>query len=164
MSQTTRQRQVWGSRNVSERTRYREQTWVQTSNRLLWICLCPNVKSSSLPIYTQQVFCLHVPVLMWFCVCICSTAKTLVCVKSSGGIQCPNISALQEVRNCNDHPCTVYHWQTGSWGQCIEDSSIPATNTSAGRARGDDASCSVGMQTRKVICVRVNVGQVPPKK
>ncbi|XP_044027484.1 thrombospondin type-1 domain-containing protein 7A [Siniperca chuatsi] len=81
-----------------------------------------------------------------------------------GGIQCPNISALQEVRNCNDHPCTVYHWQTGSWGQCIEDSSIPATNTSVGRTRGDDASCSVGMQTRKVICVRVNVGQVPPKK
>ncbi|XP_063755232.1 thrombospondin type-1 domain-containing protein 7A isoform X1 [Eleginops maclovinus] len=81
-----------------------------------------------------------------------------------GGLQCPNISALQEVRTCNDHPCTVYHWQTGPWGQCIEDASIPATNVSAARTRGDDASCSVGMQTRKVICVRVNVGQVPPKK
>lgn len=81
-----------------------------------------------------------------------------------GGLQCPNASALQDVRSCNEHPCTVHHWQTGSWGQCIEDSSIPATNTSAGRLRGDDASCSVGMQTRKVICVRVNVGQVPPKK
>uniref|UniRef100_A0A3Q3WEJ1 Thrombospondin type-1 domain-containing protein 7A n=1 Tax=Mola mola TaxID=94237 RepID=A0A3Q3WEJ1_MOLML len=80
------------------------------------------------------------------------------------GIQCPNISALQEVRNCNDHPCTVYHWQTGLWGHCIEDSSIPASNTSVGQTHGNDASCSVGMQTRKVICVRVNVGQVPPKK
>uniref|UniRef100_A0A8C6SEY4 Thrombospondin type-1 domain-containing protein 7A n=1 Tax=Neogobius melanostomus TaxID=47308 RepID=A0A8C6SEY4_9GOBI len=80
------------------------------------------------------------------------------------GIPCPNVSSLQEARSCNDHPCTVYHWQTGPWGQCIEDSSIPATNTSAGRARGDDNSCSIGMQTRKVICVRVNVGQVPPKK
>ncbi|KAF3833452.1 hypothetical protein F7725_024656 [Dissostichus mawsoni] len=74
-------------------------------------------------------------------------------------VRCPNISALQEVRGCNDHPCTVYHWQTGAWGQCIEDASIPASNASNGRTRGDDASCSVGMQTRKVICVRVNVGQ-----
>ncbi|XP_033935112.1 thrombospondin type-1 domain-containing protein 7A-like, partial [Pseudochaenichthys georgianus] len=81
-----------------------------------------------------------------------------------GGVQCPSISALQEARGCNDHPCTVYHWQTGAWGQCIEDASIPASNASGGRTRGDDASCSVGMQTRKVICVRVNVGQVPPKK
>ncbi|KAI4789856.1 hypothetical protein KUCAC02_034988 [Chaenocephalus aceratus] len=62
-----------------------------------------------------------------------------------GGVQCPSISALQE---------------TGAWGQCIEDASIPASNASGGRTRGDDASCSVGMQTRKVICVRVNVGQL----
>ncbi|KAM6958811.1 LOW QUALITY PROTEIN: thrombospondin type-1 domain-containing protein 7A [Aplochiton taeniatus] len=82
-----------------------------------------------------------------------------------GGAQCPNSSALQEVRSCNEHPCTVYHWQTGAWGQCIEDTSIPSTNGSAARGdRGADLSCSVGMQTRKVICVRVNVGQVPPKK
>ncbi|CAL8297260.1 unnamed protein product [Lota lota] len=84
-----------------------------------------------------------------------------------GGLQCPNASSLQEVRSCNEHPCTVYHWQTGPWGQCIEDASIPtgANGSSAGRARGsEDAACSVGMQTRKVICVRVNVGQVPPKK
>uniref|UniRef100_A0A8C5ATV2 Thrombospondin, type I, domain containing 7Aa n=1 Tax=Gadus morhua TaxID=8049 RepID=A0A8C5ATV2_GADMO len=82
-----------------------------------------------------------------------------------GGIQCPNASSLQEVRSCNEHPCTVYHWQTGPWGQCIEDASIPtgAANGSRGRG-GEDSACSVGMQTRKVICVRVNVGQVPPKK
>ncbi|XP_077599244.1 thrombospondin type-1 domain-containing protein 7A [Stigmatopora nigra] len=81
-----------------------------------------------------------------------------------GGIQCPNVSALREGRSCNDHPCTVYHWQTGSWGQCMEDSSIPGTNTTRSNVHGDVAPCSVGMQTRKVICVRVNVGQVPPKK
>uniref|UniRef100_A0A3P9HMU2 Thrombospondin type-1 domain-containing protein 7A n=1 Tax=Oryzias latipes TaxID=8090 RepID=A0A3P9HMU2_ORYLA len=81
-----------------------------------------------------------------------------------GGVQCPNASALQEVRSCNDHPCTVYHWQTGPWGQCIEDSSFPYGNVSVGVTRTDDGSCAVGMQTRKVICVRVNVGQVPPKK
>uniref|UniRef100_A0A672MWQ4 Thrombospondin type-1 domain-containing protein 7A-like n=1 Tax=Sinocyclocheilus grahami TaxID=75366 RepID=A0A672MWQ4_SINGR len=85
-----------------------------------------------------------------------------------GGGQCPNSSALQEVRNCNDHPCTVYHWQTGPWGQCIEDTSVPSANSSLSRTGAgvgtNEAFCSVGMQTRKVICVRVNVGQVPPKK
>nr|XP_035954152.1 thrombospondin type-1 domain-containing protein 7A isoform X2 [Halichoerus grypus] len=79
-----------------------------------------------------------------------------------GGAQCPNSSALQEVRSCNEHPCTVYHWQTGPWGQCIEDTSVSSFNTTT--TWNGEASCSVGMQTRKVICVRVNVGQVGPKK
>ncbi|MBZ3873498.1 Thrombospondin type-1 domain-containing protein 7A [Sciurus carolinensis] len=79
-----------------------------------------------------------------------------------GGIRCPNTSALQEVRSCNEHPCTVYHWQTGPWGQCIEDTSVSSFNTTT--TWNGEASCSVGMQTRKVICVRVNVGQVGPKK
>uniref|UniRef100_A0A8C2WQS4 Thrombospondin type-1 domain-containing protein 7A n=1 Tax=Cyclopterus lumpus TaxID=8103 RepID=A0A8C2WQS4_CYCLU len=128
------------------------------------ICEVPCPKDCALSPWTPWSLCSHT----------CSGKNTegiqtrarsiLAYNAGEGGIQCPNNSALQEVRNCNDHPCTVYHWQTGLWGQCIEDSSIPATNTSAGRTRGDDASCSVGMQTRKVICVRVNVGQVPPKK
>uniref|UniRef100_A0A6Q2X3L3 Thrombospondin, type I, domain containing 7Ab n=1 Tax=Esox lucius TaxID=8010 RepID=A0A6Q2X3L3_ESOLU len=81
-----------------------------------------------------------------------------------GGLLCPNSSALQEMRSCNEHPCTVYHWQTGPWGQCIEDTSVPLANSTGARVAVGDSSCSVGMQTRKVICVRVNVGQVPPKK
>lgn len=97
----------------------------------------------------------------WWQIHVCGPAW---CCLVSGGVPCPNISALQEVRSCNEHPCTVYHWQTGTWGQCMEDTSIAASNTSVGQGRGNDASCSVGMQTRKVICVRVNVGQVPPKK
>ncbi|XP_039676768.1 thrombospondin type-1 domain-containing protein 7A [Perca fluviatilis] len=127
------------------------------------ICEVPCPKDCALSPWTPWSLCSHT----------CSGKNTdgkqtrarsiLAYNAGEGGIQCPNISALQEVRNCNDHPCTVYHWQTGPWGQCIEDSSIPSTNTSVGRTRGDDASCSVGMQTRKVICVRVNVGQVPPK-
>ncbi|KAB0405374.1 hypothetical protein E2I00_009163 [Balaenoptera physalus] len=75
-----------------------------------------------------------------------------------GGAQCPNSSALQEVRSCNEHPCTVYHWQTGPWGQCIEDTSVSSFNTTT--TWNGETSCSVGMQTRKVICVRVNVGQL----
>ncbi|XP_038626243.1 thrombospondin type-1 domain-containing protein 7A [Tachyglossus aculeatus] len=79
-----------------------------------------------------------------------------------GGAQCPESSGLQESRSCNQHACTVYHWQASPWGQCVEDSSVAAFNSSARWHRQD--ACSVGMQTRKVICVRVNVGQVGPKK
>lgn len=77
----------------------------------------------------------------------------------SGGSQCPNSSALQEVRNCNEHACTVYHWEAGPWGLCAEDPSPSSGNTSS--AQGP---CLRGLQSRKVICVRVGVGQVPPKK
>lgn len=88
--------------------------------------------------------------------------ELLPCFIVLGGMQCPNSSALQETRSCNEHSCTVYHWQTGPWGQCIEDTSVSAFNSSA--SWNGEATCSVGMQTRKVICVRVNVGQVGPKK
>ncbi|KAK6491401.1 thrombospondin type-1 domain-containing protein 7A-like [Huso huso] len=89
-------------------------------------------------------------------------ARSILAYAGEGGVQCPNSSALQEVRSCNDHPCTVYHWQTGTWGQCIEDPSVSTINSST--SWSGEPTCSVGMQTRKVICVRVNVGQVPPKK
>uniref|UniRef100_A0A8C5DLN0 Thrombospondin type-1 domain-containing protein 7A n=1 Tax=Gouania willdenowi TaxID=441366 RepID=A0A8C5DLN0_GOUWI len=129
------------------------------------ICEVPCPKDCAMSPWTPWTLCSHT----------CSGKNTegkqtrarsiLAYNAGEGGIQCPNASALQEVRSCNDHPCTVYHWQTGPWGQCIEDSSIPSGNSSSvSRARGEDLSCSVGMQTRKVICVRVNVGQVPPKK
>lgn len=82
----------------------------------------------------------------------------------AGGVLCPNSSSLQEVRNCNEHACTVYHWQTGPWGQCTDDPSTSNTNASAAARPAGLGSCSTGIQTRKVICVRVSVGQVPPKK
>ncbi|KYO26723.1 hypothetical protein Y1Q_0019191 [Alligator mississippiensis] len=89
-------------------------------------------------------------------------ARSILAYAGEGGVHCPNSSALQETRSCNEHPCTVYHWQTGPWGQCIEDVSVSAFNSST--SWNGEATCSVGMQTRKVICVRVNVGQVGPKK
>ncbi|XP_030226245.1 thrombospondin, type I, domain containing 7Ab [Gadus morhua] len=89
------------------------------------------------------------------------TRSILAYNAGEGGAPCPNCSALQEVRNCNEHACTVYHWQTGPWGTCTEDPNAGTTNSTVGE---DLTSCSTGVQTRKVICVRVNVGQVPPKK
>lgn len=94
-----------------------------------------------------------------------AAAKTVsFTVVPAGGVLCPNSSALQEVRNCNEHACTVYHWQTGPWGQCTDDPSTSNINTSAAVRPAGQGSCSTGIQTRKVICVRVSVGQVPPKK
>ncbi|KAM6967936.1 thrombospondin type-1 domain-containing protein 7A-like [Aplochiton taeniatus] len=98
------------------------------------------------------------------------TRSVLAYNAGEGGALCPNSSFLLEVRNCNEHACTVYHWQTGPWGPCAEDSSALALNTTAGTGAMATASsdgqapCALGVQTRKVICVRVNVGQVPPKK
>uniref|UniRef100_A0A671TXP3 Thrombospondin type-1 domain-containing protein 7A n=1 Tax=Sparus aurata TaxID=8175 RepID=A0A671TXP3_SPAAU len=94
------------------------------------------------------------------------TRSILAYNAGEGGTLCPNSSSLQEVRNCNEHACTVYHWQTGPWGPCTEDPSASSINTSISVRGGGDGQgpCSLGMQTRKVICVRVNVGQVPPKK
>uniref|UniRef100_A0A1A7X5A7 Thrombospondin type-1 domain-containing protein 7A n=2 Tax=Iconisemion striatum TaxID=60296 RepID=A0A1A7X5A7_9TELE len=94
------------------------------------------------------------------------TRSILAYNAGEGGSLCPNSSALQEVRNCNEHACIVYHWQTGPWSPCTEDSSASSLNASGGvRPSGDGSGlCSTGVQTRKVMCVRVNVGQVPPKK
>uniref|UniRef100_A0A8C5G0N2 Thrombospondin type-1 domain-containing protein 7A-like n=1 Tax=Gouania willdenowi TaxID=441366 RepID=A0A8C5G0N2_GOUWI len=92
------------------------------------------------------------------------TRSILAYNAGEGGAVCPNSSSLQQVRNCNEHACTVYHWQTGPWGPCSE--APPSSyNTSVSiRPPATPTSCSTGTQTRKVICVRVNVGQVPPKK
>ncbi|KAM4689624.1 thrombospondin type-1 domain-containing protein 7A [Discoglossus pictus] len=88
-------------------------------------------------------------------------SRSILAYAGDGGVPCPESNALQEIRSCNEHPCTVYHWQTGPWGQCTEDVTVSAFNSSSWNG---EATCALGMQTRKVICVRVNVGQVGPKK
>ncbi|XP_072316265.1 thrombospondin, type I, domain containing 7Ab [Eucyclogobius newberryi] len=92
------------------------------------------------------------------------TRSILAYNAGEGGALCPNSSALQEVRNCNEHACTVYHWQTGAWGACTEDPTTSSSFSSSANTSSTQGPCAMGVQTRKVICVRVNVGQVPPKK
>ncbi|KAJ8267352.1 hypothetical protein COCON_G00125240, partial [Conger conger] len=55
--------------------------------------------------------------------------------------------------------------RTSPWGPCIEDSSLSHANSSSSPAHGPPrgVACAIGMQTRKVICVRDSVGQVPRK-
>uniref|UniRef100_A0A6I8REG7 Thrombospondin type 1 domain-containing 7A n=1 Tax=Xenopus tropicalis TaxID=8364 RepID=A0A6I8REG7_XENTR len=87
--------------------------------------------------------------------------RSILAYAGDGRSPCPESNALQEIRSCNEHPCTVYHWQTGPWGQCTEDVTVSGFNSSNWNG---EATCALGMQTRKIICVRVNVGQVGPKK
>uniref|UniRef100_A0A672S6X1 Thrombospondin type-1 domain-containing protein 7A n=1 Tax=Sinocyclocheilus grahami TaxID=75366 RepID=A0A672S6X1_SINGR len=124
-------------------------------------CLVPCPKDCALSLWTEWSTCSQT--------CSSKTAEgkqmrtraILAYNAGEGGSSCPNTSALQEVRNCNEHPCIVYHWQTGPWGQCVEDTTTSTLNTSSS---ADKSTCTMGVQTRKVICVKVNVGQVPPKK
>uniref|UniRef100_A0A673GSM3 Thrombospondin type-1 domain-containing protein 7A-like n=1 Tax=Sinocyclocheilus rhinocerous TaxID=307959 RepID=A0A673GSM3_9TELE len=121
-------------------------------------CVVPCPKDCALSLWTEWSTCSQT--------CSSKTAEgkqmrtraILAYNAGEGGSSCPNTSTLQEVRNCNEHPCIVYHWQTGPWGQCVEDTTTSINSSSK------KSTCTVGVQTRKVICVKVNVGQVPPKK
>uniref|UniRef100_A0A8C1X0D4 Thrombospondin type-1 domain-containing protein 7A n=1 Tax=Cyprinus carpio TaxID=7962 RepID=A0A8C1X0D4_CYPCA len=124
-------------------------------------CVVPCPKDCALSLWTEWSTCSQT--------CSSKTAEgkqmrtraILAYNAGEGGSGCPNTSALQEVRNCNEHPCIVYHWQTGPWGPCVEDTTTSTLNSSSS---AEKSTCTVGVQTRKVICIKVNVGQVPPKK
>uniref|UniRef100_A0A672T3S8 Thrombospondin type-1 domain-containing protein 7A n=1 Tax=Sinocyclocheilus grahami TaxID=75366 RepID=A0A672T3S8_SINGR len=123
-------------------------------------CVVPCPKDCALSLWTEWSTCSQT--------CSSKTAEgkqmrtraILAYNAGEGGSSCPNTSTLQEVRNCNEHPCIMYHWQTGPWGPCVEDTTTSINSSSS----AEKSTCTVGVQTRKVICVKVNVGQVPPKK
>ncbi|XDV30698.1 hypothetical protein PO909_033553 [Leuciscus waleckii] len=73
---------------------------------------------------------------------------------------CPAATALEEWRTCNDHPCITFYWEASPWGPCIEDSSMNLNGT--GYWNGT-TTCAVGVQIRKVVCMKMGVGPVIPK-
>uniref|UniRef100_A0A3P9C4G4 Thrombospondin type 1 domain containing 7B n=1 Tax=Maylandia zebra TaxID=106582 RepID=A0A3P9C4G4_9CICH len=73
---------------------------------------------------------------------------------------CPAGPALEQWRVCNDHPCVVFHWEASAWGPCIEDTSMALNGTSL---QNGTITCAVGVQIRKVICVKMNAGPVVNK-
>lgn len=77
------------------------------------------------------------------------------------GKECPAAPALEEWRVCNDHPCIVFYWEASAWGPCIEDASMDLNGT--GFWNGTPA-CAVGVQIRKVSCMKMNVGSVISKR
>ncbi|XP_078454669.1 thrombospondin type-1 domain-containing protein 7A-like [Lampetra planeri] len=95
-----------------------------------------------------------------------SRTRSILAFSGDGGQDCPGEPGLQEWRPCNEHACTVYHWQAGPWGPCAEEPSLGVQQnaTEGAAASTGETACAPGVQTRKVICVRINVGQVSAKK
>lgn len=77
------------------------------------------------------------------------------------GKECPAAPALEEWRVCSDHPCIVFHWEASAWGPCIEDTSMDFNVTSFWNGT---PACAVGVQIRKVSCMKMNVGPVVSKR
>ncbi|XP_026503553.1 thrombospondin type-1 domain-containing protein 7B [Terrapene carolina triunguis] len=91
-----------------------------------------------------------------------SRTKSILALPGEGGKPCPPHRALQEYRLCNDHICTQLYWETSPWGPCSEDTLVTALNATI--SWNGEATCGVGMQTRKVFCVKNNFGQVTNKR
>ncbi|MBN3300954.1 THS7B protein, partial [Amia calva] len=91
-----------------------------------------------------------------------SRTRDILALPGEEGKPCPAAPALEEWRLCNDHPCSSFYWEVSSWGDCIEDSSM--TNLNATSNWSGKPTCAIGIQSRKVICIKVNVGQVTGKR
>ncbi|RXM29521.1 Thrombospondin type-1 domain-containing protein 7B [Acipenser ruthenus] len=91
-----------------------------------------------------------------------SRVRLILALPGEGGKPCPPASALEEWRLCNDHPCTVFFWEVSPWASCIEDTSMTTLNATS--SWNGKPTCAIGIQIRKVICMKVNVGQVISKR
>ncbi|XP_028003996.2 thrombospondin type-1 domain-containing protein 7B [Eptesicus fuscus] len=89
-------------------------------------------------------------------------SRTILALAGEGGKPCPPSQALQEYRSCNDHSCMQLYWETSPWGPCAEDTLGTALNATIGW--NGEAACGVGIQTRKVFCIKSHVGQVMTKR
>ncbi|XP_029315244.1 thrombospondin type-1 domain-containing protein 7B isoform X2 [Cottoperca gobio] len=90
-----------------------------------------------------------------------SRTRTVLAIPGKDGKECPAAPALEEWRVCNDHPCMMFYWEASAWGPCIEDSSIDLNGTSF---LNRTPTCAMGVQIRKVSCMKRNVGPVISKR
>ncbi|XP_010085254.1 PREDICTED: thrombospondin type-1 domain-containing protein 7B-like, partial [Pterocles gutturalis] len=90
-----------------------------------------------------------------------SRSRSILALPAEGGKACPPDRALQEHRACNDHPCVHFFWETSPWSSCSEDALVTALNATINWS--GEASCGVGVQTRKVLFF-FGSGQVTPKR
>ncbi|XP_074729867.1 thrombospondin type-1 domain-containing protein 7B isoform X2 [Strix uralensis] len=91
-----------------------------------------------------------------------SRSRSILALPAEGGKACPPDRALQEHRACNDHPCVHFFWETSPWSPCSEDVLVTALNATINWS--GEATCGVGIQTRKVFCMKSSSGQVTPKR
>ncbi|XP_054555669.1 thrombospondin type-1 domain-containing protein 7B isoform X1 [Talpa occidentalis] len=89
-------------------------------------------------------------------------SRTILALSGEGGKPCPPSQTLQEHRSCNDHSCMQLYWETSPWGSCSEDTLVTALNATIGW--NGEATCGVGIQTRRVFCVKSHMGQVTTKR
>ncbi|XP_056145668.1 thrombospondin type-1 domain-containing protein 7B [Lampris incognitus] len=90
-----------------------------------------------------------------------SRTRHVLALPANGGKECPTAPALEDWRVCNDHPCMVFYWEASAWGPCIEDASMNLNGTSFWNGT---AACAVGVQIRKINCMKKNTGQVVSKR
>ncbi|KAM6984977.1 thrombospondin type-1 domain-containing protein 7B [Aplochiton taeniatus] len=90
-----------------------------------------------------------------------SRTRRVLALPGEGGDECPAAPALEEWRSCNDHPCIMFYWEASAWGACVEDTSEGLNGSSVGNR---STTCAVGVQSRRVHCMKMNVGQVTPKR
>uniref|UniRef100_A0A803WA16 Thrombospondin type-1 domain-containing protein 7A n=1 Tax=Ficedula albicollis TaxID=59894 RepID=A0A803WA16_FICAL len=91
-----------------------------------------------------------------------SRSRSILALPAEGGKACPPERALQEQRACNEHPCVHFFWEVSPWSSCSQDVLGTALNTTISWI--GEATCGVGIQTRKVFCRRSSSGQVTPKR
>ncbi|NXC13134.1 THS7B protein, partial [Corythaeola cristata] len=89
-------------------------------------------------------------------------SRSILALPAEGGKACPPDRALQEHRACNDHPCVHFFWETSPWSSCSEDVLVTALNATINWS--GEATCGVGIQTRKVFCMKSSSGQVTSKR
>ncbi|XP_041663347.1 thrombospondin type-1 domain-containing protein 7B [Cheilinus undulatus] len=90
-----------------------------------------------------------------------SRTRSMLAIPGKEGRNCPAAPALEEWRVCNDHPCIVFYWDASPWGPCIEDASM---NISGLNLWNETPSCGVGVQIRRVSCMKMNFGPVQNKR
>ncbi|XP_037542046.1 thrombospondin type-1 domain-containing protein 7B [Nematolebias whitei] len=88
-----------------------------------------------------------------------SRTRTVLAIPGKEGKACPAAPALEEWRVCNDHPCMVFYWQASAWGPCLVNTSADLNGTSLW-----NETCAVGVQSRKVSCMKMNAGPVVSKR
>nr|XP_038038274.1 LOW QUALITY PROTEIN: thrombospondin type-1 domain-containing protein 7B [Anas platyrhynchos] len=90
-----------------------------------------------------------------------SRSRSILALPAEGGKACPPDRVLQEHRACNDHPCVHFYWETSPWSSCSEDSLVALNATFSWSG---EATCGVGIQTRKVSCMKSSSGHITPKR
>ncbi|XP_033624785.1 thrombospondin type-1 domain-containing protein 7A-like isoform X2 [Asterias rubens] len=83
--------------------------------------------------------------------------RTIRAYPSNGGHECPLQRHLIETRACNEHSCAQFAWSTSEWSECLGGLKPVVLE-------GVEGMCSIGRQTRSMVCVRTVQNKEAPEK